>query len=694
MKHSKNIKRRAVAIYLFMILLALVIIIQPLYTQIFESHLYNTENYNVTRTVTVPASRGNIYSDDLSLLATSIPEYEIRWDAKQVNKELFLEEVEELSSKLSELFDDKPASDYSDYLRKVWAKQSRYALIKRKVNYNQFKLLKQFPIFNEGRYKGGFQYKQLNIRQKPFQQLAGRTIGYHKKQSKSVGIEGAFNYVLKGKNGERLEHRLAGNEWMPIRERESFPGKDVITTIDIRFQDIAHKALEDRLYFHDADFGTTILMEVATGEIKSIVNLKKVAEDKYVEFYNFAIGRSIEPGSTFKLASIIAGLEDGFLKLDDSVNTTGGKHSFYDRVMRDSKKGGYGIISLEESFTKSSNVGISKLINKHYKAKPSQFVDRLYSMGINESLGIALSGEVKPAIRHPKQSSNWTGTTLPWMSIGYGIKITPLQILSFYSAIANNGQRMKPLFVKSIMANGITEKNFNPEVLNPSICSMTTIKKVKQMLKGVVENGTAKSIKSEQYKIAGKTGTAQLIIDGAYDNQRHLASFVGYFPADNPKYACIVMINDPQENGSYGGDVAAPVFRTISDYVMNTDLSIQHTDTIENRQIPVSKDGYKRHLTNVLNTFDVPISSDDDRAQWVLTKSQNEQVKLQIRNITRDLEKNKMPNIKGMGLNDVLFLLENYGLNINYSGRGSVQEQSINKGENIRKGQNLTIVLS
>ena len=309
-------------------------------------------------------------------------------------------------------------------------------------------------------------------------------------------------------------------------------------------------------------------------------------------------------------------------------------------------------------------------------------------------LNIALSGEVKPAIRHPKQSSNWSGTTLPWMSIGYGIKMTPLQILSFYAAIANDGQRMKPLFVKSIMANGITEKNFNPEVLNPSICSMTTIKKVKQILEGVVEDGTAKSIKSKQYKIAGKTGTAQLIIDGVYDNQRHLASFVGYFPADNPKYACIVMINDPQENGSYGGDVAAPVFRTISDYVMNTDLSLQHTDTIEKRQIPVSKDGYKRHLANVFNTFDVPISSDDNRAQWVLTKSQKEQVKLQTRNITRDLEKNKMPNIKGMGLNDVLFLLENYGLNISYSGRGSVKEQSINKGENIRKGQNLTIVLS
>ena len=694
MKHSKNIKRRAVAIYLFMILLALVIIIQPLYTQLFESHLWNTDKYNVTRTVNVSASRGNIYADDLSLLATSIPEYEIRWDAKQVDEELFLSEVEELSSLLSTLFEDKSASEYSTYLRKIWKKQSRYALIKRKVNFNDLKALKRFPIFKEGRYKGGFQYKQLNIRQKPFQLLAGRTIGYHKKQSKSVGIEGAFNYDLKGKDGERLEQRLAGNEWMPIRERESSPGKDVITTIDIRFQDIAHKALVDRLTFHNADFGTTILMEVATGEIKSIVNLKKVEDEKYSEFYNFAIGRSVEPGSTFKLASVIAGLEDGFLQLDDSVNTTGGKHSFYDRVMRDSKKGGYGVISLEKSFTKSSNVGISKLINKHYKNEPSQFVDRLYSMGLNEPLNIALSGEVKPDIRHPKQSSNWSGTTLPWMSIGYGIKMTPLQILSFYAAIANDGQRMKPLFVKSIMANGMTEKSFRPEVLNPSICSMTTIKKVKKMLEGVVEDGTARSIQSKQYKIAGKTGTAQLLIDGSYNNQRHLASFVGYFPADNPKYACIVMINDPQENGSYGGDVAAPVFRKISDYVMNTDLSVYQKDSLNKQQIPVSKDGYKKHLATVFNAFDVPISTDDNMAQWVLTKSKKEEVQLQTRNITRDLEKNKMPNIKGMGLNDVLFLLENYGLKVDYSGRGSVKEQSIAKGAQIRRGQNLTIVLS
>jgi cell division protein FtsI (penicillin-binding protein 3) len=362
--------------------------------------------------------------------------------------------------------------------------------------------------------------------------------------------------------------------------------------------------------------------------------------------------------------------------------------------MRDSREGGYGTISLERSFTKSSNVGISKLINKHYKSNPSQFVDRLYSMGLNEALGISLSGEVKPNIRHPKQSNTWSGTTLPWMSIGYGIKLTPIQILSFYAAIANDGQQMKPYFVQSIMNNGMVEKNYLPEVLNPSICSMTSIKKVKKMLENVVEEGTARNIKTRQYKIAGKTGTTQLIIDGKYIKERNLASFVGYFPADKPKYACITMINDPLENGSYGGDVAAPVFRAISDYVYNTDLSLQQPDTIEHQQSPVSKDGYKTDLAHVLNELSIDISDDNHLSEWVLTNAKKDKVEFNTRNIHKDLENNMMPNIKGMGLSDVLYLLENYGLKVNYIGRGSIKSQSINKGQQIRKGQQINIVLS
>jgi len=310
-------------------------------------------------------------------------------------------------------------------------------------------------------------------------------------------------------------------------------------------------------------------------------------------------------------------------------------------------------------------------------------------------LGISLSGEVKPDIRHPKQSNNWSGTTLPWMSIGYGIKLTPLQILSFYASIANDGQQMKPYFVQSIMNNGMVEKNFSPEVLNPSICSMTSIKKVKKMLENVVEEGTAKNIRTKQYKIAGKTGTTQLIIDGKYTNERHLASFVGYFPADNPKYACIAMINDPLQNGSYGGDVAAPVFRAISDYVYNTDLSLQHLDSTNYiKESPVSKDGYKKDLAMVLNELSIDVSDDNQLSEWVLTNAKNEAVQFSTRNIQNDLENNVMPNVKGMGLSDVLFLLENYGLKVNYSGRGSIKSQSINKGERIYKGQHINIELS
>ncbi len=693
MNRTNNIKRRAVAVYLFMILLGVAIVLQPLYTQFFESHLWSTDKYDVTRTVDVPASRGNIYSEGMLLLATSIPEYEIRWDTRQVNKVTFDRYASELATQLATLFKDKTAAEYLKLLNSVWVKQKGYALIKRDVNFNQLKAVKTFPIFNKGRFDGGFRYIQLNNREKPFKDIASRTIGYHNINTKSVGIEGAFNFELRGKQGQRLEQRLAGNEWMPIRERESIPGKDVVTTIDVRFQDVAHKALEERLRYHDADFGTTVLMEVATGKVKAIVNLKKV-EDRYVERFNYAVGQSVEPGSTFKLASVIAGLEDGYLQIDDSVNTTGGNTTFYDRVMRDSREGGYGKIDLNKSFIKSSNVGISKLIDKHYRKQPSQFVDRLYSMGLNEPLGLSLSGEATPIIRHPKHTTHWSGTTLPWMSIGYGVKLTPLQILSFYAAIANNGQRMKPYFVKSIVNNGRIEKTYSPEILNPSICSMTTIKKVKTMLEQVVELGTAQNIKTSQYKIAGKTGTAQLLVDGIYSKERHMGSFVGYFPAEQPKYACIVMINDPLQNGNYGGDIAAPVFRKISDYVYNTDVLLQQTQVAEDKMAPVSKDGYKGDLEMVFNEISVTISDDSPSSEWVFTSAKTGKVELNIHRIESQLENNRMPSLKGMALCDVLYLLENYGFKVNYSGRGSVNYQSIQKGHTIMKGQSISIKLS
>ena len=695
MIHTKKIKRRAVLIYLVMILLSIGVVSRTIYTQVFESSKWSAEKYKIIKTEAVNAPRGNIYSDDYSLLATSIPEYEVHWDSKMVSKSFFNKNIDELSTKLSDLFKDKTAAEYQRLLRSYKSKGTQYGLIRRKVDYNQLKLLKTFPIFEENRLISGFIYSQTNKRQKPFKRLAERTIGYDRKNSKSVGLEGAFNFYLKGQDGEVLKQKLAGNEWMPIREIESKPGKDIVTTLNIRFQDIAENALENCLVRHDADYGSLVLMEVQTGEIKAIVNLKKNEDETSIEDYNYAIAELSDPGSTFKLASLIAGLEDGFFKTKDSVNTYNGIHQFYDRFMNDTKKGGYGKLSLADAFVKSSNVGISKLVVEYYSKNPAQFVDRLYSMGLNEPLDILISGESSPNILHPKgNKSNWSGTTLPWMSIGYGIEMTPLQILSFYSAIANDGKRMRPFFVKSIQENGKIEKEIKPQVINPSICSKTTIDIVKEMMLNVVENGTAENLKNDKYKIAGKTGTAQLLIEGIYSKQRHQSSFVGYFPADQPMYACIVVVKDPKKNGFYGGEVAGPVFKELADYVFANDLSLIETNKQYAEQTPISKDGNKAKLQEVYKAIEVKTNAQEIQSDWVLTYAKEDRIELKTRNIEDDIVKNKMPNLVGMPIQDVLFLLENYGLDVIFSGRGAVKSQSITKGSRIQKGQKIFLELS
>jgi cell division protein FtsI (penicillin-binding protein 3) len=695
MIHTKKIKRRAVLIYLVMILLSIGVVSRTIYTQVFESNKWSAEKYKIIKTEAVNAPRGNIYSDDYSLLATSIPEYEVHWDSKMVSKSFFNKNIDELSAKLSDLFKDKTAAEYQRLLRSYKSKGTQYGLIRRKVDYNQLKLLKTFPIFEENRLISGFIYSQTNKRQKPFKRLAERTIGYDRKNSKSVGLEGAFNFYLKGQDGEVLKQKLAGNEWMPIREIESKPGKDIVTTLNIRFQDIAENALENCLIRHDADYGSLVLMEVQTGEIKAIVNLKKNEDETLIEDYNYAIAELSDPGSTFKLASLIAGLEDGFFKTKDSVNTYNGIHQFYDRFMNDTKKGGYGKLSLADAFVKSSNVGISKLVVEYYSKNPAQFVDRLYSMGLNEPLDILISGESSPNILHPKgNKSNWSGTTLPWMSIGYGIEMTPLQILSFYAAIANDGKRMRPFFVKSIQEKGKIEKEIKPQVINPSICSKTTIDIVKEMMLNVVENGTAENLKNDKYKIAGKTGTAQLLIDGIYSKQRHQSSFVGYFPADQPKYACIVVVKDPKKNGFYGGEVAGPVFKELADYVFANDLSLIEANKQYAEQTPISKDGDKAKLQEVYKAIEVKTNVQEIQSNWVLTYAKEDRVELKTRNIENDIVKNKMPNLVGMPIQDVLFLLENYGLDVMFSGRGAVKSQSITKGSRIQKGQKIFLELS
>lgn len=488
--------------------------------------------------------------------------------------------------------------------------------------------------------------------------------------------------------------KISGNAWKPLddgNEVEPVDGLTLITTLDINIQDVAENALMKQLSEHDAEHGCAILMEVETGEVKAIANLTKTTDGRYIEDYNYAIGESVEPGSTFKLASLIVALEDGMIDLDDSIETGNGVVRYYDLTMKDTKS--HGTISVQEAFEMSSNVGISKIIVKNYKSQPEKFVDRLYGMNLHEKLNIEIKGEEKPLIKYPGDPM-WSGVTLPQMSIGYEVKLTPLQILSFYNAIANNGKMVRPKFAKYLRYHGDTIKEFQTEVINPSICSSQTLEKVHIMLEGVVERGTARNIKNTQYKIAGKTGTAQIAQGKSGYGQKkvYLASFVGYFPAEKPKYSCIVVVNSPSNDVYYGNLVAGPVFKEIADKVYSTNLKLHEPMKIPAMiaDPPLCKNTLKEDLVTVLNTLNINGIKDNCKESWVKTFLQDSTIYLTDNRVST----NTVPSVKGMCLKDALFILENKGLIVKVSGRGKVVKQSPPEGTYYRKGNEILIELS
>ena len=699
---KKDILIRVGFVYVIMFAFAFVIIGKVVYLQTIEKNKWNKANTLTMKDITIKANRGDICADDGRLLASSVPYYEIRMDLKSeaLTNRIFNKKVDSLALCLSKLFGDKSKSEYKHQLISARFRGERYYLIKRKVNYKQLKQLKQIPLFRLGRYKGGFIYSQENKRIQPFVNLASRTIGYLNKGESGtiVGIEGAFNRELKGINGVKLMQKISSNVWMPINdgnEVEPQDGKDIITTIDINIQDVAQNALLKQLKKHDADHGCVVLMEVKTGEIKAIVNLTRDKFGNYREEYNYAIGESTEPGSTFKLASLIVALEDGYVDLDDSLDTGCGVVKYHGFPVRDSKIGGHGKITVKQVFEVSSNVGISKIITKYYDNNAKKFVKRLYSMHLNEKTGVKIKGEGKPYIKYPGDAL-WSGISLPQMSIGYEIRLTPLQILTFYNAVANDGEMVKPKFVKAIKDHGDIIKTYSTEVINHSICSKSTIRKVKEMLKGVVEEGTARNLRNNNYKIAGKTGTAQIANRKyGYKYQSKIsyqASFVGYFPADNPKYSCIVIVNAPSNNVYYGNLVAGPVFKEIADKVYSIDIDLQKNINNNNTladKIPYSKSGYKKDLDNVCAALSIPVVKNNTNSEWVVTTKTNSNILYQNRLIKNQV----MPNVKGMGAKDALFILENIGLKVTIEGAGAVAEQSILPGTIIKNGNEITIKL-
>ena len=685
-EHRKDIMWRINLIYLLVFLYGMAIIGRIMYIQFVEGAMWKAKAEKMSfQYMNIEAMRGNVYASDGSFLATSVPIFELRFDSKAegITEELFDEKVDSLAVGLLKVFKDRTRRAYKSALVKARENGNRYFLLKRNVTYDQLKLVRKLPLFNLGKNKGGLIATAINKRVLPFDQLAFRTIGWDKEGRKNdLGIEGAYGTTLEGQSGKRLMQRLPNGMWRPInRENEIEPqtGKDIITSIDINIQDVAEDALLRQLIINEADHGCAILMEVKTGKIKAIANLGRNPDGTYTEDYNYAIGESTEPGSTFKLFSLLAALEDKRITLTDSVNTYGGVGTRYaNRIMKDSHPGGYTYLTVQRAFEKSSNVGVSLFITRAYAGDPQKFIDRLYSFTVNKPLKLEIDGEGYPQIKNTKNRS-WSKVSLPWMSIGYEVALTPLQILTFYNAVANNGVMVRPQFIQEIRSATQVFRAFKVQVINPAIASPEAIGMAKKLLEGVVEKGTGRPLKNNVYRIAGKTGTAQ-VADGnaGYNKTNYKGSFVGYFPADNPRYSCIVVINNPTSGGYYGGAIAAPVFKEIADKVYATDLQmgLKWLDTLQTVPVPPLKSGYRNDLEQLYHTINQPASAAMNDNGWAQPTLEGSKVKL----VSMEPISGQVPNVKGLCARDAMYLLEKNGLKVKIKGRGFVQQQSVPAG--------------
>jgi cell division protein FtsI (penicillin-binding protein 3) len=650
-----------------------------------------------TRYETVEAARGNILSVDGSLLATSVPEYELHMDMLAggiADDKVFYEKVDSLALRLSQLYPDRSETEFSRTLRDARKDGDRYLLIRRKVTYNELKQIRKFPLFNIGKSRGGLIAIQQNKRILPFRTLAARTIGYKNDNVKNaVGLEGAYASYINGEDGKRLVQLMAG-AWVPVNGGEDDvppkEGADIISTIDVNYQDVAQEALKEELVKSQADHGCVILMEVATGEIRAIANFTKVADGDYEEKLNYAISDAADPGSTFKLATYMTAFEQHKIDTNTTVNTEGGKYQIFPGLtITDAELGG-GVLTAKRAFEESSNVAAARFIYEHYKDDPQDFTDQIYSYHLNEKLGLQIPGEAQPVVKNPK-SRSWSKYTLPEMAYGYEMKITPLQMLTFYNSVANNGKMIAPIFVKEIQRMGNTVEQFQARVINPKVCSDETLGKVKSMLEGVVEEGTGKTyIKNPLYKVAGKTGTAQIANGnlGYGEKKSHQASFCGYFPADHPKYSMIVVVNDPV--GEYlAAKVAGPVFKAIADRVYSSDLSINQNPQVRlvgNTTLPGIKRGNLNALHKVYDKLGI-------KALYASNNAGGPDTSEGIAYQQTDYKSGSVPSVTGMDLSDALYALGNAGYSVTVRGSGIVTTQSVTGGSLIPKGSKITIQL-
>ncbi|MGB0933262.1 MAG: penicillin-binding protein [Lishizhenia sp.] len=703
METKKNIILKTYMIYILFVLIMITVIVKSIMIRFDgRENVFSTNSDKIEyRTAEITPRRGEILDCNLSPLVTSVSFFDLYMDTKTVKKELWVSQINGLCKGLSELFPERSAREWYEYLnrRRNQSKGARYVLIQKGVTNDIRQKVRKLPIYNEGQYKGGLiDREETIVRKRPHEMLMQRTLGYVKAPKKNqnkdtllVGIEGAFNNYLKGEVGQIVQQKISGG-WKSTGSviKESLEGADVVTTIDKNIQEVAHSELLHQLKEKGGRYGVAIVMEVKTGFVKAMVNLSADKDGNYYESYNHAIGTKQVPGSTFKLASLMAALEDGKVNITDSVKAVG-KYEFYDRSLNDDNKYGYGTITLKRAFEKSSNV-IGKVIFDAYRKEPQDFISRLNSFGLTEKLGINILGEKQPYLALPG-TKDWWGGSLAWMSIGYEVQQTPLQTLAFYNSVANNGTFVKPQFASEIRRGTQVIKKYDPIVINEKVCSDKTLKILQDCLEGVVEHGTGKQLKSSYFKIAGKTGTAKIAqgnqgygIDG---EQKYIASFVGYFPADDPVYSCIVVVSDPTKD-IYGASVSGTVFTAIANKVFATSLQYQKAvnEGKSYKSIPYSKDGNRFNTQEVLQTLKINNYSKHN-AEWINTNRKENGIIL----TPVKVEKNKVPDVKGMGLRDALVLLEKTGMKVRAKGYGAVSSQSLAPGSTAVAGGIIEIEL-
>ncbi len=693
--------------------LAVFILMQAINTAFVERDKWMklAENTKLPNRLVLPG-RGNIYSSDGKLMATSVPRYYMYLDfmAEGFKVDSFYKgknnNVDSLAYCLSHLLKDRTPAAYKAHLvngQKSSKKSRQYLIYNGQVSYTDLKAIRKFPFVRLGANRSGFYTREMVRRQKPFGTLASRTIGdiYGEIEVEGVtkgknGLELQYDSLLRGQPGLNAIKRIEGR-WTGVAEIEPVPGMDLVTTININIQDITEKSLVDKLREIDAESGTAVVMEVSTGEIKAITNMARVGEGQYAETKNHAVADEIEPGSTFKVASMMVALEDGVCHPGDSVDTGNGVFMYKGARMTDhnSNKGGYGRITAEQAIWFSSNIGVAKLILRGYENSPSKYIDGLYRIGMTEDLHLEIPGAGRAKIKHPKNKDQyWSQLSLPWISFGYETQIPPIQTLAFFNAIANNGKMMRPMFTRAILQNGEEYRSFSPEVIKSSICSDKTLRIIQDMLLGVVEKGTGAPVFSDAVRIAGKTGTAQIASGGVYRTSGHQVSFCGYFPADDPQYTCIVVIRRPRIGYPSGGTMSGAVVKAIAEkiYATHTVVNVRKMDRDSMAvAVPVVMKGDIGALETVMDKLDIDYSSRDVHSSWVQAESQIEQGRIQLSDLT--VREGLIPNVIGMGAKDGVFLMEQAGLQVSLSGAGRIVSQSIPSGQRAVKGQTVLLTL-